>query len=710
MLNRLNDPLRRHLLASGFFVLSTLLAYWPLVANLSSSVLGTFSDATSTIRDYAAFEKQGGTAFTLERDFLIDAPEGLERSPGVQVANGIQPLFVWVVHNAVGFVAAWNLFILLGLALSGYAMFVLLDRLGVHPLAALFGGHVFAFSGYMVEKAFVGHGGLVHAWVLPVVALALLRMHRMSTIRSAAVVGAALALAFYMHSYYGLIAGCFVGVFIVVKIAQGPERLWQFTLLDVALVTAGLLLLPAFTMLLVQNTPIEPTGFHGVGALQQFGARIPAYLTPNVRNPFLGALVPPRLEKHLEFSGEPSLFFGFTTLALAGTWLVVLRHRASDALRRTGAFAVIVGGVAFVMSLPRLMDVGPLSIPMPSWFIGHVSTAWRVYARFGVLVGLAVTVLAAFALHMLIQRYGNRVAVLAFLIATIELLPGVPPKTLVLDEPTPSSRWLRDQPSGIVAHYPQPTDELESALLNGREYFYQTHHWQPLYSSGSPRLPRRLRYIRYLTRYVNKPPAPGLLAAQNVRYVVLHDDVYNAIGEAPPRLRKGFARLTQVGDTRIFEVTASPADVDKVIARQRELIASLLQYPRLQPRPGSGFYGPEKYEDQDNWRWLAQDGRLSVRVPYSTVSYSLQALAFSAVAKPRILTIYTDRGRVLGRERVESSETKIKVGPFQLREGEQTLRLHASPGPELLHATDGRVASIFISPIQLVPLADLSPG
>ncbi len=94
-------------------------------------------------------------------------------------------------------------------------------------------------------------------------------------------------------------------------------------------------------------------------------------------------------------------------------------------------------------------------------------------------------------------------------------------------------------------------------------------------------------------------------------------------------------------------------------------------------------------------------------MPSSAVSYSLQARAFSALAKPRNLTISDDTGRILGRVRVESAETKIDVRPFRLQEGTRTLRLHTEQGPERLGETDSRVASIFISPIQLIPLADV---
>jgi hypothetical protein len=701
-----SDPGRRHLAVAAVYVVMTAAVFWPLVADLSSSVLGTYSDATSTIRDYAAAERQDATPFTLDRDELVNAPEGLDVSPSVQVANAIQPLFVWGLHDAIGFVAAWNLFVLLGIVLSAFSAYFLLHRLGAHPLAALFGGAVFGFNGYLVEKAFVGHGGLVHAWVLVVVALALLRLDRAATIRNAVLVGAAVALAFYMHNYYGLIAGFLVVIGALIRIAIGPARLWQFTL-----VTAGLLMIPALVAVL-RDPGVDVTTFRGVGALQQFGARIPAYVTPNVRNPVLGSLVPTRLQTHLEASGEPSLFFGFTTIGLAVAWLTVLRRRAVEEMRRIGDIAVVVGCAAFVMSLPRLLDVGPFSLPMPSWFIGHVTTAFRVYARFGIVVGLCLIVLAAFALHVLIRSYGRWVAAVAFALVAAELVPGLPPQTLALDRPSALSQWLERQPRGIVAHYPDPAVGLEAALLNGREIYAQTHHWQPLHSTGSPRLPRLSLYIRYLTRHPDQEPAQALLATQGVRYVVVHHDVYREMGEYSPGMGVGFEELAHVGQTTVYRVTAAPAgDIPALIERSREELASIQQLPRLLPVPARGFYGSEEWKEQEGWRWVRQDALLRVRVPFSTVTYTLQGRAFSGLNKARVLTVFDDEGRLLGSQRIESAETTIRIGPFRLAEGPRRLRLHLDPGPQPLSPQDNRFGSIFLSPVQLVPLADpLGPG
>ncbi len=114
----------------------------------------------------------------------------------------------------------------------------------------------------------------------------------------------------------------------------------------------ALLILPAFFALVLQDAPVDVATARVDIWLQQFGARLPAYVTPNVRNPVIGDLVPSRLQDHLAESGEPSLFFGFTTLALACAWLLILRRHAPDTLRRAGFVALVLGLAAFVMSLP----------------------------------------------------------------------------------------------------------------------------------------------------------------------------------------------------------------------------------------------------------------------------------------------------------------------------------------------------------------------
>ena len=453
----------RALVATVFFAVATCVWFAPLTLHLDSRVLGGPSDATSTIRDYWAADRQGHTPFTLEYDHLVGAPEGMEATPGIQIANAPQPLIVWGFGKVIGRVAAWNLFILLGIALSGICTFLLLDRLRLHPVASVFGAYAFGFSGFVVEKAYAGHAGLTQAWVLPLLLLTLFRMRERQTIGAAAIVGGALGLACYMHSYYGLIGGFMVALFVAVEIvlASGrTERLWRFTLFDVAAGVAFLSLVPALLGLFFFRSTVRETSVHPIESLQQFGSRFAAYFAPNTHSPTLGELVPSAVRARLESSGEPSLYFGLTTIALACTWLLIRRRRLSpvrpeDHFLTVFGVSLLVGG--WVMSLPRLYGWGFVRVPTPAWFIGHVTTFWRVYARFGVLVGLALVLLAALALDLLVRRRGAWIGVLALALLAVELVPGLPVATWRANDPPAADRWLGRHPGGIVANYPLPT-------------------------------------------------------------------------------------------------------------------------------------------------------------------------------------------------------------------------------------------------------------
>ena len=140
--------------AIGFTAIAIVL-FFPLIRDLGSAVLFEPGDLTSTARDYWAAEQQGKSPFSFEHDGLIYAPEGQERAPSLQIANAIQPAFVVLVSRWTGYIAALNVYMLLGFVLTGVAMFALLDRLRLHIVASGFGAFAFAFSWFQYEQAFL---------------------------------------------------------------------------------------------------------------------------------------------------------------------------------------------------------------------------------------------------------------------------------------------------------------------------------------------------------------------------------------------------------------------------------------------------------------------------------------------------------------------------------------------------------------------------
>lgn len=700
--------------ALAVVVSAVLTALWalPVVLHPNTRVLGGPSDATSTIRDYWYIAHIGKTPFTATHDSLLGAPEGIALSPAIQAANGFQPAVVWLLKGSVGLVAAWNLFVLAGIALSGACMWLLLDWLGVGAAGSLFGAYAFAASGYLVDKAFAGHGGLTHAWVFPLIVLALLAgRQRPRRWRFSALAGLLVAAAFYVHSYYGAFA-LFLLVLYHAYEAVATRRMRQTGVqLAAALAATVGALIPA----LVANRVLQTApgnGTHPVAALQQFGARVEAYLAPSSWSP-LGHLIPHRLAGHLGYSGEPSLFFGFSTLALALYYVFRLRRGAARTAdeRFVGGLAITLTVAAAVMSLPRLFSIGPIGIPMPSWFLGHVSTTIRVYARFGVLVGLGLALLAALAVGHIQRAKGPLWAVACVVVLALELTPTLPARTWRADVLPAADRWLAAHPGGIAAIYPLVGDEPAAARLNGREYYFQRFHEHPLFSAIVPSMPPISLALRQAAKYFTDADTATILAAEHVRYVVLREDVYRELGQAAPTLPAGDFRLVaRVPDARIYRVVAPPTSREAYIRSHGERLAAAIGQEPPVDRFGSGFYGPEKYKYATPWRWLSQNGKLSVEVASGVTQLRFETLAFSN-GVPRTLRMYGPEDRLLGTVTVPTAMTPITIGPFDVRDGTTaTFTFTVSPGPVQLGPTDPRAGSIYVNEPVFRPLLAQSSG
>jgi hypothetical protein len=453
---------------------------------------------------------------------------------------------------------------------------------------------------------------------------------------------------------------------------------------------------------------VQAQAQHPIFQLSSYGATPLAYLMPAARNPVFHFLY----NFHPNDFTEQTLFFGYTTIILALACVILLRQR--DPWLRTPRrwwtsifFAVLVPA-AFVMSLPRTYQVGPITLYMPSTMVSEFTTFWRVYARFGVVVGFALAVLAALALSSLAQRrYGALLAPVAIgLVACLEFLPGHVTAFSTTAQP-PYVAWLASHPGGIVATYPPALDQDPGIYLSGRDYWYQRSDGHPRFAFfGSGTIDTHANAIRLLSRYVTDPLTPGILATENVRYVILHEDVYRAQGQTPPIPDPShFHLVARLPGVRIFSVSAPRVDINEVVATHALEVAQVegLHAPNLQY--GAGFNPPEQFKGTLR-RWMTSDGVLLVHNEQSRVTkVLLTGLAFSNAA-PRLLQISDQHGKVLARQTVPTSEVPVALGPFKIPAGTFTLRLTATPGAARLGANDNRFASVFLSPLELTAIPD----
>jgi hypothetical protein len=700
----------RHRLARDS--LTALIAYaviavvelWPLIHHFGSSVLYGATDSTGTLRDYWAAGYQGKNPFTFRHDAFDGAPEGYPRSPALTVANAAQPAFIWATKGIFGLVGAWNVVTIGGFVGSALGMFVLLRWLGASRVASFIGGYVFGFGPWMFDRAYAGHAGMQHLWVLPLLFATCVSLHRRRTAVRACAVGAALALSMYLHSYIGLMAAVIAAGFYVLELATRSGRLQTVGLGMLSLLTALVLFAPPLVMY-ARNTSSVSNAIHNpIAELYSGGATLRDYVLPSARNPIIGSLRPISLE------GEHTLFFGYVTLilAIAGAWIVLRREAHADRGERVwlAGFAIVVAVLGLITSFKPTMDVAGLRIPTPSDAIGRVVPYWRAYDRVGVDVGLALIVLAAFAVdRILATRRGLMYVGGLTAVLVAELAMTLPVPTWRTSTVLPHIRWLADHPGGIVANYPLPI-EAPALGLGAEEYWYQTIDKHPLFALwGGNNGGTREEAVRIVASNLDDPNAGRVLAAEHVRYVAVHDDLYRSEGATPPSLDPTEYTLVAhtSDDVRIFTVSAKPLDLASYLLAQSQRIAEARAYPEPVAAYGGGYNAPETFTDGRKWRWMTQNGDVDV-TSVLPGRYLLILDAFSN-AIPRTLTLVDARGHTLGTRTVEKYEKTLTFGPFQLP-GPTTLNLVAAPGPEPLSATDTREASVYLAPFELRPAPD----
>jgi hypothetical protein len=105
--------------------------------------------------------------------------------------------------GALGLVGAFNVVMILLLAASGAAMFVLARRAGLGEFPAWMAGAIFIASPAITARE-TAHLSLINTAALPLFVVALLRTLDTGRMRDAALAGALVALATYSDAYYGV--------------------------------------------------------------------------------------------------------------------------------------------------------------------------------------------------------------------------------------------------------------------------------------------------------------------------------------------------------------------------------------------------------------------------------------------------------------------------------------------------------------------------
>ncbi len=271
---------------------------------------------------------------------LLGYPFGLDLRglPSYPMSLGV----VRQLARVFGFVAAYNIYLLLGFPLAGLAMFLLVYYIIRRYSPAVIGGFAYAFTSWHLVRA-AEHISLASTYCLPFFFLALVYFWRRRSILSCMFLIAAGALAFLTDYHMGYFCAVMAAVWILTMLVMSARGTNTFEAIDKRLLLLGVLVIvltavlafPTARTILFQNTlqykEYKPRGTQVDVELNS--SRAWNYFVPSYYNPLLGRLARGFNLAHrgpLPFTETPAylgiLPFGFAVYAL---WVALGRRRHS---------------------------------------------------------------------------------------------------------------------------------------------------------------------------------------------------------------------------------------------------------------------------------------------------------------------------------------------------------------------------------------------
>jgi hypothetical protein len=487
----------------GLFVLLAIVHTWPLAARpaVNSRVDNGDYNLNVWAVDWVARTLPTDPAHLFDANIFYPARLTLAYSEPLILQGALAMPAVWL---GVPPVLTFNLLLIAGFALSGWAFALLVHRDTGSWMAAVVAGSAVAFNAHHLVR--IVHIQALHLELLPIVFLALDRLLATGRARYAALMGGALALQATASIYLLIFAGWAV---VCAWLARAPE--WRgrlrvttaWTL--IAATTCAVLLLP---VLWPYAQLAESQGMvRGIGETRRCSATWSDYL-------YTGARVHYGAWSHTFRDSSDANFPGIVVLGLAVFALAGAPGRSP----RTRMWLGIVLGAVVLSVLPR--------VPGFAWLHEHVPglAAIRCYSRAGQMALIGTGVLAGYgAARLLGMLSTSRAAMLLglALAAAVNLetlraplwyreFPGIPP---IYDR-------LRDEPHAVVVEL--PFYERRSFFGNAGYMVNATHHRHPIVNGYSGFAPPDFDATAQALRTFPGDASLELMHKLGVTHVVVH--------------------------------------------------------------------------------------------------------------------------------------------------------------------------------------------
>lgn len=540
---------KKYIFITFFFVIATIIFTYPLFFKINSGIAGTLT----TDEPYAALWNFWWFkyAFThrIPNTFYstIAAPFGFDMGN-----DSLYPVWEFFYRWFAIFtnnIFAFNIQIFLSFVLAGIAMYLLVFYLTRNNTSALFAGLIYAFCPYHFSRAWQ-HLALAQIQWMPLYILAMIKLKEQLNYRSLFLCISAIFLVISFEFHYAIFVYIITFLFLLYnlvfykKIDCRQLKLMKMTFL---VMSAGLIfVLPTSAIkgikqLAFEKKSIKPSVWSVVRPFEDLfaqSARPLSYVLPATVHPVFGGFSEQFVGSQLYGTSltEHTLYLGWVPIILS--FLAIRKWRkARNEIKVQSplgtvpeenfyiAFFVFLAVTAWLFSQPPWWSILGLKLYMPSFFMYKIAPMFRAYCRFGIVVMLAVAVLAGFGLKFILLKCRTRflkIAITCLLsgLVLFEFWNWPPYKVIDVSVFPAAYTWLKSQPGDFtIAEYP-----LDTNGANELYKFYQTKHEKKIINGTIPGT-----YANEIAKAIVKlsgSKTAGILQWIGLRYVLVHRGDY----------------------------------------------------------------------------------------------------------------------------------------------------------------------------------------
>lgn len=612
--------LRPHLLVYLSYLAITVYLTWPLITVFGTHLAGhTFADSYEYARHIWWFKYALQTGAPLFFQPMLAYPDGLPSAWLWSIP--LQSFPAWLLAFVMPLPAAFNLSLLLTVALNGWAAYVLALYLTQNRPAAWLAGLVFMAYPTFAGQMAAGHSGLLALWGVPLFMLALFKLRARASRR-----WLALGIVFFVSSLLGstlvLIYMLFpivavFGLMLIVKREWAGLRRAAMTVLG-----GGLL-----SLIFILPGAMESASLPPEGGDILYSADLLAVITPSFQNSLFSGLEYP----HRVLGVDPFEKMAYVGIA-AGVLGMIALWRQSAA-----RWWLLLGMMAWVLSLGPMLKI--FDVPVRTDFGGYdtaITLPWlwaqgvpllnisRTPARFNFTLALAVAMLVGYGWSVisswlsvssyqfpvkcdqssaigdrakgknLITQYSLLVIIAVFVLYEYPFFwypDGSLPKLPLISGVVPASVEALAEQDDIRAVLDVP---WQHPLTDKAAMYLQTGHHQPLIAGHvvreTPVDPAKLWILQSTLD-------PALLNAAGADVVILHKEFDDSDGATETFMRVQLGEAIYEDET--IAMFQSPETTDEPVFTT--IVTSLTE---VTDRADSYLYAPES-------GWVRFAGRMN---------------------------------------------------------------------------------------------------